>query len=86
MGRPMQTATALLFYLGLNSIMTAGIDIGLVEWDQTQGQRDVGNIRINMIAPDFCLPSLDEDCIVRLSDFRGHKPVVPIFGNLGNHD
>jgi hypothetical protein len=34
-------------------------------------------------APDFRLPALDEDRTVRLSDFRGHKPVVLIFGSFG---
>lgn len=34
-------------------------------------------------APDFRLPALDEDRSVRLSDFRGHKPVVLIFGSFG---
>lgn len=81
LGRPMQTATALLFYLGLSSFLTAGIDFGLVEWDRAYRLRDKDNIRKNMMAPDFCLQSLDEDKTVRLSDFRGHKPVVLIFGN-----
>lgn len=34
-------------------------------------------------APDFRLPALDEDRSVRLSDFRGRKPVVLIFGSFG---
>jgi hypothetical protein len=34
-------------------------------------------------APDFSLSSLDEGHSVRLSDFRGHKPVVLIFGSFG---
>ena len=34
-------------------------------------------------APDFRLPALDEDRSVRLSDFRGCKPVVLIFGSFG---
>lgn len=34
-------------------------------------------------APDFCLPALDGDRSVRLRDFRGHKPVVLIFGSFG---
>lgn len=33
-------------------------------------------------APDFCRPVLDEDRSIRLRDFRGHKPVVLIFGSF----
>ena len=33
-------------------------------------------------APDFYLPELDEDRSIRLSDFRGHKPVVLLFGSF----
>lgn len=41
------------------------------------------NIREMMMAPDFALPALDEDRTVRLSDYRGHKPVVLVFGSFG---
>ncbi|HTU90186.1 MAG TPA: hypothetical protein VMF69_08945 [Gemmataceae bacterium] len=82
LGRSMRTATTLLFYFGLASFMTGGIDAGLVGWDQVRRPRIADNIRKNMMAPDFCLPSLDGDRNVRLSDFRGHKPVVLIFGNF----
>lgn len=34
-------------------------------------------------APDFRLPVLDEDRSIRLSDFRGRKPVVLLFGSFG---
>lgn len=33
-------------------------------------------------APDFCLPVLDEGRSIRLSDFRGRKPVVLLFGSF----
>jgi peroxiredoxin len=34
------------------------------------------------LSPDFALPSLDDGKEVRLSNFRGHKPLVLIFGSL----
>lgn len=34
-------------------------------------------------APDFRMPVLDEARSIQLSDFRGHKPVVLIFGSFG---
>lgn len=33
-------------------------------------------------APDFTLPVLDKKRSISLSDFRGHKPVVLIFGSF----
>lgn len=82
-GRSLRTATVLLFSLGVGALMTAGVDAGLAAWDQARHPRDsVNNIQVSMVAPDFRLPSLDEDRTIRLSDFRGHKPVVLIFGNF----
>jgi hypothetical protein len=83
LSRRVQTATVLLFYLGLGVLGTACVDAGLAEW--AKGLRFGGaddDIREAMMAPDFTLPALDEDRIVRLSDFRGNKPVVLIFGNF----
>jgi hypothetical protein len=84
--RGLRTATDLLFSLGLIALIAAGVDAGLAEWDQVcrprGGNPDEDNIRVSMMAPDFSLPSLDEDRTIRLSDFRGHKPVVLIFGNF----
>jgi hypothetical protein len=33
-------------------------------------------------APDFCLPSLDDGRSIRLSDFRGRKPVFLVFSSF----
>lgn len=82
LNRPMRAATALLFCLGLSGCTTAGIDAGLAGQDPAHRHGIADNIRKNMMAPDFCLPTLDEHRTVRLSDFRGHKPVVLIFGNF----
>ena len=36
---------------------------------------------VGSVAPDFMLPRLGSDEQVRLSSFRGHKPVALIFGS-----
>jgi thiol-disulfide isomerase/thioredoxin len=46
---------------------------------QTKRQRDA--TRPGDLAPDFSLSSLDGKDTVRLSDFRGKRPVVLIFGS-----
>lgn len=82
-GRGVRTAAALVFYLGLGTLTAAGVDAGLAEWNEAcrlRGSEDT--IGVAMMAPDFCLPSLDKERTVRLSDYRGHKPVVLIFGNF----
>jgi hypothetical protein len=82
-GRGLRTATALLFCLGLSALTAAGVDAGLAEWDQAcRSQGNDNNSQASMMAPDFSLPSLGEDRTIRLSDYRGHKPVVLIFGNF----
>ena len=40
-----------------------------------------GSLRIGDPAPDFDLPLLDRTEQVRLSAFRGHRPVALIFGS-----
>ena len=40
-----------------------------------------GSARVGQPAPDFDLETLDKTGRVRLSDFRGSKPVVLIFGS-----
>jgi peroxiredoxin len=37
---------------------------------------------VGSAAPDFTLPRLEDGRQVRLSSFRGHKPVVLVFGSL----
>lgn len=89
--RVRQAARLLLFFLGLGSFMMAGLDVGFAAWEDASRPRsgpfDFDQFSLENAsheeAPDFCLPALDEGRSIRLSDFRGHKPVVLIFGNFG---
>ena len=40
-----------------------------------------GNLEIGEPSPDFDLPTPDENSRIRLSSFRGHKPVLLVFGS-----
>jgi hypothetical protein len=40
-----------------------------------------GHLKVGDTAPDFSLPTVDRKARVRLSSFRGHKPVVLVFGS-----
>jgi hypothetical protein len=40
-----------------------------------------GHLKVGEPAPDFALKKADSSQIVRLSSFRGQKPVVLIFGS-----
>ena len=40
-----------------------------------------GRLEIGGVAPDFDLPTLDKTSRVKLSSFRGEKPVVLVFGS-----
>jgi hypothetical protein len=40
-----------------------------------------GNLKPGDAAPDFTLPTLDHRETVRLSSFRGSRPVVLVFGS-----
>jgi hypothetical protein len=40
-----------------------------------------GHLQVGDQAPEFSLPTADRKARVRLSSFRGHKPVVLIFGS-----
>jgi len=40
-----------------------------------------GHIKVGELAPDFNLKTADRSSEVRLSSFRGQKPVVLIFGS-----
>jgi hypothetical protein len=46
-------------------------------WSWARG----GHVRSGDMAPDFDLEMLDQSARVRLSSFRGRKPVVLIFGS-----
>lgn len=40
-----------------------------------------GHLKVGDMAPDFALKTTDGSSLVRLSSFRGQKPVVLIFGS-----
>jgi hypothetical protein len=40
-----------------------------------------GHLQVGNVAPDFALKTSDRSATVRLSSFRGQKPVVLIFGS-----
>ncbi len=40
-----------------------------------------GKLKVGNLAPDFALKTTDHSSVVRLSSFRGQKPVVRIFGS-----
>ncbi len=40
-----------------------------------------GSLQVGEPAPDFALPTPDKESQVRLSSFRGEKPVVLVFGS-----
>lgn len=46
-------------------------------WNQARG----GRLHPGDMAPDFTLPRLDHTDQVRLSSFRGSRPVVLVFGS-----
>ena len=46
-------------------------------WNRTRA----GPLAVGDVAPDFELPTLDGSARVRLSSFRGKRPVVLVFGS-----
>jgi hypothetical protein len=46
-------------------------------WNRTRA----GTLAVGDVAPDFELPTLDGAARVRLSSFRGTRPVVLVFGS-----
>jgi hypothetical protein len=46
-------------------------------WNRTRA----GTLAVGDVAPDFELPTLDGATRVRLSSFRGKRPVVLVFGS-----
>jgi hypothetical protein len=46
-------------------------------WNIARG----GSARVGEMAPDFTLPTVDRKSEVRLSSFRGQRPVVLVFGS-----
>ena len=43
--------------------------------------QEAGNIELGQKAPDFTLKSLDGKKTIKLSDYKGKKPVVLVFGS-----
>jgi hypothetical protein len=46
-------------------------------WNLARG----GATQVGEMAPDFALPTVDRKAEVRLSSFRGKRPVVLVFGS-----
>jgi hypothetical protein len=53
----------------------------LLPFETLWGVARGGRISSGDRAPDFDLPTLDHSGRVRLSSFRGHEPVILIFGS-----
>ena len=70
---------------------TAVADVLLWEWKKNGGfdgrppdkSMSMELMSSGQTAPDFTLPSLRDGQLIRLADFRGHKPVLLIFGSFG---
>ena len=83
--------TILMLFLGVGSLASAALDVGLSEWDKTRRPLDddgefIGfsqaTLPVGSPAPDFALPSLDDGRMIRLGDFRGRKPVLLMLGSF----
>ena len=80
--------------LGVGLLSTAAVDVGLWGWDcyrrpvaaetnaQEREEKYTRRFRPGDSAPDFSLPSLEDERPVRLSDFRHRKPVLLIFSSF----
>jgi hypothetical protein len=87
--------SAILIVLGLSlsfaCMGVAAADVLLWEWKKAGGfdgrppekTMSMELMSSGQTAPDFSLPSLHDGRSVRLGDFRGHKPVLLIFGSFG---
>jgi hypothetical protein len=54
---------------------------GVVNTPPARGERHVDKLKAGDPAPDFTLPDAAGKRAVTLSDFRGKKPVVLVFGS-----
>jgi hypothetical protein len=54
---------------------------GEINTPAAKGERQTDRLKVGDDAPDFTLPTLDGQTEVRLSSFRGKKPVVLIFAS-----
>ena len=53
----------------------------IMEFMQNRRQQESGGPDVGQEAPDFALRTLEGDREIKLSDFRGKKPVVLVFGS-----
>jgi hypothetical protein len=78
----------LLLLLGVGALAGAAIDISLAKWDKLRKPTGFAtidgppNFTAGKPAADFCLPSLEDGRPIRLSDFRGRKPVFLVFSSF----
>jgi hypothetical protein len=55
--------------------------VGEINTPPAKGERKTTNLRLGDVAPDFTLPDLKRTKDVKLSSFKGKRPVVLIFGS-----
>jgi hypothetical protein len=91
--RRSRPAWAAAFVLSLGSLAAAGIDVGLSHWDKVRRPFDPDALDFSQDmfarlptgepAADFNLLRADGGGAIRLSDFRGRKPVVLVLSSFG---
>lgn len=54
---------------------------GEINTPPAKGERKMDSLKAGDVAPDFTLPRLGDKGEARLSDFKGKRPVVLIFGS-----
>ena len=67
--------------VGLTASLLAQNRPGEVNTPPARGERKPDTLKVGDLAPDFTLPDLAGKNTVTLSNFRGKKPVVLIFGS-----
>jgi hypothetical protein len=85
----------LVLSMGLTSLAAAGMDIGLAElevYHRCENQAPYVDgfeffdpmqlFEAGTLASDFDLPTLEGGRSIKLSDYRGRKPVLLVFGNF----
>ena len=61
---------------------TAALAVAFVAAGAAMAQVREGSLRIGDSAPDFELKVRGENRTIRLSDYRGRKPVALVFGSF----
>lgn len=74
MCQPPQRFGQIMAYVPLPAMMIVPFE---PMWNVARG----GATRVGEMAPDFTLPTVDRKSEVRLSSFRGQRPVVLVFGS-----